>query len=81
MHVFIVEKFPLFLHTSCVYFLTLGCKQGRVRVGCHPLSEVFLSFFLDNKPSAPDVFSSCSFTPLTHFETCLIMVSHYGYDI
>ena len=26
-------------------------------------SEVFLSFFLDDKTSAPDVFSGCSFIP------------------
>ena len=28
-----------------------------------------LSFFLEDKTSAPDVFSSCSFIPRAHFET------------
>ena len=43
--------------------------------------EVFLSFFLDDKTSAPDVFSSCSFISRTHFETSLVMVSDFGYEI
>ena len=47
--------------------------------GYHP-SEVFLSFFLDNKISAPDVFSSWSFISCTHFETSLVMVSYFGYE-
>ena len=38
-------------------------------------------FFLDDKTSAPDVFSSCSFIPGGHFETSLVMVSYYGYEI
>ena len=43
--------------------------------GCHTL----LRFFFDNKTSAPDVFSSSSFIPRTHFETSLVMISYYGY--
>ena len=43
--------------------------------------KVFLSFFLEDKTSAPDVFSSCSFIPCAHFETSLVMVSCYGYEI
>ena len=43
--------------------------------------EVFLSFFLEDKTSAPDVFTSCSFIPCTHFQTSLVMVSYYGYEI
>ena len=43
--------------------------------------EVFLSFFLEDKTSAPDVFSSCSFIPCVGFETRLVMVSCYGYEI
>ena len=39
------------------------------------------NFFLDDKTSAPDVFSSCSFIPRAHFETSLVMVSYYGYEI
>ena len=54
-----------------------GGKEG----GCHPVSEVFLRFFLDNQTSAYDVFSSRSFIPRTHFETSLMMVSYYGYEI
>ena len=42
-------------------------KQVTVGRGCHPSSEVF-DFFLDDKTSAPDVFSSCSFIPRTHSE-------------
>ena len=44
-------------------------------------SEVFLSFFLEDKTSAPDVFGSCSFIPHAHFETSSVMVSFYGYEI
>ena len=48
-----------------------------------PPHEVFLTFFLEDKTSAPDVFSSCSFIPCAHFkfETSLVMVSCYGYEI
>ena len=44
-------------------------------------TKVFLSFFLEDKTSAPDVFSSCLFIPRTNFETSLVMVSCYGYEI
>ena len=46
-----------------------------------PLPKVFLIFFLDDKISGPDVFCSCSFIPRAHFETSLVMVSYYGYEI
>ena len=46
-----------------------------------PPYKVFLSFFLKDKTSAPDVFSSCSFIPRADFETSLVMVSCYGYEI
>ena len=42
--------------------------------------EVFLSFFLEDKTSPPDVFSSCSFIPRADFETSLVMVRCYGYE-
>ena len=42
---------------------------------------VFLSFSFDEKTSAPDGFSSCSFIPCAHFETSFVMVSYYGYEI
>ena len=41
----------------------------------------WLSFFLEDKTSAPDVFSSCSFIPCAHFETSLVIISVYGYEI
>ncbi|CAH3154044.1 unnamed protein product [Porites evermanni] len=34
-----------------------------------------------DKTSAPDVFSSCSFIPIAHSETKVVMVSCYGYEI
>ena len=37
-------------------------------------------FFLGDKTSAPDVFSSCSFIPRANLETILVMVSYYGCD-
>ena len=39
-------------------------KEGRGG-GC---PEVFLSFVIEDKTSAPDVFSSCSLIPRSHFE-------------
>ena len=42
---------------------------------------VFLSFFLEDKTSAPDVFSICSFIPCAHFESSSVMVSCYGCGI
>ena len=46
-----------------------------------PPRKVFLSFFLEDKTSVPDVFSSCSFIPRAHFETSLVVVKCYGYEI
>ena len=43
--------------------------------------RVFLSFFLGDKTSAPDVFSSCSFISRADFEMSLVMVRCYGYEI
>ena len=37
--------------------------------------KVFLSFFLENKTLAPDVFSSCLFIPRAHFATSLVSVA------
>ena len=42
-------------------------------------SEFF--FFLDGETSAFDDFSSYSLILRPHFETSLVMDSHYGYDI
>ena len=44
--------------------------------GVPPLSEVFLSISIDDKTSAPEVFSSCSFIRRTHFETSLVMAAN-----
>ena len=41
----------------------------------------FSVVILEDKTSAPDVFSSCSFIPRADFETSLVMVSCYGYEI
>ena len=43
---------------------------GEGGVDATPL-KIFLSFFLDDKTSVPDVFSGCS-----HFETSSVMVSY-----
>ena len=43
--------------------------------------SLLFRFFLDDKTSEPDVFSSCFFIPRAHFETSLVMVSYYGYEI
>ena len=40
-----------------------------------PLPKVFLSFFPEDKTSAPDVFSSCSFIPRANFETSSVAFS------
>ena len=65
--------------------LTLGCtREGRgggEGGRMPPLHKVFLSFFLEDKTSAPVVFSSGSFIPRAHFETRLVMFSCYGYEI
>ena len=74
------EKFSTFRprKNSCgkinIYtWFKLSCNQ--------PPSKVFRSSFLDDKTSTPDVFSSYLFIPQTHFETSLVLVSFYGYDI
>ena len=63
-----------------VLFLTLGRTKGEGEVDATP-HKVFLSFFLEDKTSVPDVFSSCSFIPRARFERSLVMVSCYGYEI
>ena len=56
-------------------------KEGGGGGGCHTPHKVFMRFFLDDKTSASDVFSSCSFISRAHFETSLVMVRFYGYEI
>ena len=59
-------------------FLTLGRTGGG---GMPPPIRFFWIFFLEDKTSAPDVFSNCSFIPRAHFEISWGMVSCYGYEI
>ena len=54
-----------------------GSDEIEALYGCHP-PKVFVSFLLEDKTSAPDVFSSCSFIPGAHFESSSLIVSFYG---
>ena len=46
------------------------------------MSDVQASFFLNDKKSAPNVFfSNCSSIPRARYETSLVIVSYYGYEI
>ena len=67
--------------TLLKYILTLGRKGGRRGWMPHPPHKVFLSFFQEDKTSVPGVLSSCSFIPRSYFETSLVMVGCYGYEI
>ena len=60
--------------------VTVDINPGtyRERVGC---PKVFLSFVVEDKTLASDVFSSCSLIPRAHFESSSVMVSFYGYEI
>ena len=46
-----------------------------------PFLEFFFFFLVDDKISAPEVFCSCLFILRARFETKLVMVSFYGYEI
>ena len=59
----------------------LGRTSGGVASAPPLRNEVFLSFFLEDKTSAPDVFSICSFIPHEDLATSLVMVSFHGYEI
>ena len=61
--------------------LTLGGTRGVWMPPPPPPLKVFLSYFLDDKTSVPEVFSGCSFIPHAHFEASFMMVSCYGYEI
>ena len=68
--------------TSAIAIIYKLLTLGRIGGWFPPLPEFFLSFFfLDDKTSAPDVFSSCLFITRAHFETRLVIVSYYGYEI
>ena len=78
-----IEHFSLtyLLKKKKIVKLTLGRTRGLMVATPPPPLDVFLSFFLEDKTSAPDVFSSCSFVPRAHFERSSVMVSFYGYEI
>ena len=46
-----LTKLSVNCYKNNIYVLIVGHIR---RDGCHPASEVFLSFFLDDKTSAPD---------------------------
>ena len=82
------------IHKSLPVTLGRERQQGRQKHNCFnprtynagggwmsPPHKVFLSFFLEDKTSAPDVFSSSSLIPCADFETSSMVVSGYGYEI
>ena len=74
------KKFTKYLKQKLyVNKLTFGRASGGEGWLPSPLpSEVF---FPEDKTSAPDVFSICSLIPRALFETSLVMVSYYCYEI
>ena len=46
-----------------------------------PRVKVVLEFFQDELSSLPAVFSSCAHIPYTHFNTRLVSIGCYGYEI
>ena len=80
--VLLLPGFYSIVFSWCFYFYLKKVKiiltLGRTRGWMPPPSEVFLSFFLEAKTSAPGVFSSCSFIPCAHFESSSVMVSLCG---
>ena len=56
--------------------LTLLGTRGVWMPSPPPSHKVFLSFFLEDKTSVPEVFSSCSFIPPAHFVS-VAMVTRY----
>ena len=73
--------YTLFPHIAPLNgYLTPGRTNWGGGCGFHPALRFFYNFFLANKTSAKDVFSSCSFIPKAHFETSLVMISYYSYE-
>ena len=70
----------IFYFTRKVFLNPRTYRGGEGGVDATP-HKVFLSFFLEDKTSAPDVFSSCSFIARADFEMSLVIVSSYGYEI
>ena len=71
----------IFYFTRKIFLRTRTYRGGEGGGWMPPPHKVFLSFFLEDKTSAPDVFSSCSFIARADFEMSLVMVSCYGYEI
>ena len=72
--------------------VSLNCLNGigmsqilpfnpRAYEGGMPPHKVFLEFFQDELSSRPAVFSSCAYIPKTRFDTRLVRISCYGYEI
>ena len=61
-------------------FLTLGRSRVGGGTSWMPPPRVFLSFLLEDKTLASDVFDSSSFIPRAHFELHFLIVSFYGYE-
>ena len=62
--------------------LTLGhAMKGGGGEGVPLRFFCFFFFFLEDETSEHDVFCSCSFILRAHFETKVLMVSYYGYEI
>ena len=59
--------------------LTLGCTRWGGGGGSP--HKVFLEFFQDELLSRPAVFSSCVHIPKTHFDTSLVRIGCYGYEL
>ena len=57
-----------------------GGRRGEGGTSWMPPHRVFLSFFLEDKTLASDVFGSSSFIPRAHFESNSLIVSFYGYE-
>ena len=57
-------------------------KGGGGGGGCHP-HKIFLEFFMfrDELSSPPAVFSGCAHIPYTHFDTRLVSIGCYSYEI
>ena len=46
-----------------------------------PPHKVFLEFFQEEPLPQTAVFSSCTHIPKTHFDTSLVKISYYGYEM
>ena len=79
IYLFVLVK-VIFLLASSLTADLQGGGGGKGGVDATP-SEVFLVLFLDDQASTTDVFCSCLFILRAHFDTRLVMISFYGYEI